>query len=199
MESSKLKASAVKALTPLKRWAKDCHSASIALVNARIGTRVARGFCPGVGSQHSWVVVGDDCYDSTALIIDATLWSYIPEMKGIFVGTVAEWGHIPHGNGSIWDWGRPVAGNSARIRLTPKFKLSNAAKQFLLMVEPLDYIGWARLSSAPARGWPAGEIFAAMDDTKQLSALVPIDMLGMLTDRNPSGLYLPTEKKVKAA
>jgi hypothetical protein len=28
-----------------------------------------------------------------------------------------------------------------------------------------------------------------MDDTEALRALVPIDRLGMLTDRNPGGLY----------
>ena len=42
---------------------------------------------------------------------------------------------------------------------------------------------------APVEDWPAGEIFAAMDDTEGLKALVPIDKLGMLTDRNPGGLY----------
>jgi hypothetical protein len=38
-------------------------------------------------------------------------------------------------------------------------------------------------------GFPAGEFLAAMDDTPATSALVPIDRLGMLTDRNPGGLY----------
>lgn len=45
------------------------------------------------------------------------------------------------------------------------------------------------------QNWPAAEIIAAIDDTKALSALVPIDILGMLTDRNPSGLYLPGDEK----
>jgi hypothetical protein len=39
-------------------------------------------------------------------------------------------------------------------------------------------------------GWPSSEIIAAMDDTDELRALVPIDILGMVTDRNPGGLYL---------
>jgi hypothetical protein len=30
-----------------------------------------------------------------------------------------------------------------------------------------------------------------MDDDERLSALVPIDILGMLTDRNPGNVYLP--------
>ena len=40
----------------------------------------------------------------------------------------------------------------------------------------------------PVGGWPAGEIFEAMTHTKGLEALVPIDLLGMLTDLNPDGL-----------
>jgi hypothetical protein len=37
-----------------------------------------------------------------------------------------------------------------------------------------------------------------MDDTPDLEALVPIDLLGMLTDRNPGGLYLPSNKPLPA-
>lgn len=63
------------------------------------------------------------------------------------------------------------------------------------MVGPLDRPGWMRLASCPVGGWPAAEVLAAMDDTPALQTLVPIDRLGMLTDRNPGGLYLAGKEK----
>ncbi len=197
LTSEQIRKQALSVLSPLKNWSHNCHGASKRLVDHGIGTRVARGFCVGVNSQHSWVVIGD-CYQPE-LIIDPTLWSYRDDVKGIYIGTSATYGHAPHGNGSIWKWGRPVAGNGPRIRLTPKTALSVAAKEFLSMIEPLDREGWARLASAPVGGWPAGEILAGIDDTEELSALVPIDRIGMLTDRNPGGLYLPSVKPTRAA
>jgi hypothetical protein len=179
------KRAAMKILKPLSQYHHDCHGASLALVRAGIGTRVARGFCEGVGSQHSWVVIGDNCYDTQATIIDPTLWSYRKDVKGIYVGSQKKYSHTPHGQGSIWDWGKPVAQGGKPVKLEPKSPLSLAAKEFLSMIEPLDHHGWGILASAPVQGWPAAEIIAAMDDTESLSALVPIDRLGMLTDRNP--------------
>lgn len=194
-----LLALAKRELKPLKKWAHRCHEASIALVNAGIGNRVARGWCSGVSGQHSWVVVGDSCYDRSATIIDPTLWSYRKDVKGIFIGLPAQYNHQPHGSGSIWEWGRPVRGRGKAIRLTPSFELSREARRFLAMLGSLDVTGWMALSSAPVEGWPSAEIFAAMDDTKALSSFVPIDKLGMLTERNPGGLYLPSKPKQKAA
>lgn len=189
MNSDTLRKQALKILRPLKNWGHNCHGASKRLVDNGIGTRVARGWCRGVQSQHSWAVIGD-CYQPE-LIIDPTLWSYRDDVKGIFIGTPEAYGHRPHGSGSIWEWGKPRAGNGPVIELTPEKKLSQAALLFLEMVGPLDREGWANLTKAPVGGWPAAEIIAAIDDTKELSALVPIDLIGMLTDRNPSGLYLP--------
>jgi hypothetical protein len=40
-------------------------------------------------------------------------------------------------------------------------------------------------------GWPAAEIIDAIYNTPELTTWVPIDIVGMLTDRNPKGLYLP--------
>lgn len=64
----------------LEAWAQQCHAASVRLVNSGVFggqfVRVARGGCRGVFGQHSWVVVGRDCYADDALIVDATLWSY---------------------------------------------------------------------------------------------------------------------------
>jgi hypothetical protein len=39
------------------------------------------------------------------------------------------------------------------------------------------------------KGWPAAEIIGPMRDTRELRTTVPIDIAGMITDRNPGGLY----------
>lgn len=177
---------------PFDTTAQQCHSVSLKIVKSGLlrGARVARGTCEGVGGQHSWVTLGDP-YDVDAPIIDATWWSYKPGVEQIYIGSLEEGWHLPHGYASIWKWGKPIAGDGDPIDLTPSFELSKAAQVFLELLGPLDRQGWATLSSAPVLDWPAGEIFAAMDDTERLSSLVPIDILGMTTDRNPGGLYLP--------
>lgn len=179
---------------PFERTAKRCHEISLKVVKSGIlpvPARVARGTCHGVGGQHSWIVIGDDCYDPFALIIDPTLWSYDPSVRGIWFGRLANRVHRPHQAGSIWDYGRPYAQGGATITLTPTASLSTEARDFLDMLGPLDRAGWSTLVHAPVEGWPAGEIIAAIADTKALAPLVRIDLLGMLTDRNPGGLYLP--------
>lgn len=177
---------------PLAGVSKQCHAASLALVKAGVAKRVARGTCLGVGGQHSWAVVGNDCYDDDAVIIDPTLWSYDPGVKGIWIGTMGgELRHKPHGYGNIWSWGQPKAGDGEPIVLTPKARLSKEAKHFIELLGPLDRHGWQVLAThAPVQGWPAGEILAAIEDTEPLKCVVPIDRIGMLTDRNPGGLYL---------
>lgn len=194
MDAENLKKEAAKILAPLDRWGKSCHQASLAVVQ-QLGGRVARGGCRGVGGQHSWAVTGSDCYDLDAVIVDGTLWSYDKAIDGIWVGTLRDGLHRPHGMGSIWDWGKPSPPKGSIIRLTPSHGLSGIARKFLKLVEPLDRDGWHTLAIAPVEGWPAGEILAAMDDTEALAALVPIDRLGMLTDRNPGGLYLPKQNQ----
>ena len=150
----------------------------------KLDARVARGTAQKVTSQHSWVVVGKDCYAPDATIIDPTLWSYRRDVKGIWIGSLLDGIHEPHGRGSIWEWGKPTAQSQHFIKLTPTFKLSGKARDFLDLIEPLDRTGWQVLAAqAPVEGWPAGEILAAMDDTKALSALVPIDRLGDSTGK----------------
>src|SRR6185503_13529455 len=154
---------------PLAQTAKQCHGVSLAIVRSgRIpGARVARGTCRGVPGQHSWEVVG--------------VWHGMATNDGR---------HVPHGgHGSIWGWGKPTSGDGPPIDLTPTKTLSRAARVFLDLLGPLDRRGWAMLAEAPVLGWPAAEIIAAMDDTADLRTLVPIDRLGMLTDRNPCSLY----------
>jgi hypothetical protein len=181
-------------LAPLTNYAGQCHDASIKLVRSGLlpGSRVARGWAKGVGSQHSWVVVGPDCYDPQAVIVDPTLWSYTGQPPAIWVGSAKDKIHTPHnGEGNIWTWGRPTEPTGKLIELTPATPLSQKALSFLATLGPLDAQGWMTLMKAPVRGWPAAEIVAAMDDTSALKVFIPIDLLGMLTDRNPGGLYLP--------
>ena len=190
---SELAAWAEEVLAPLDDWAAQCHAASLKLVkHGDLGAcRVARGACRGVGGQHSWVVLGDDCYDERATIIDPTLWSYDDTVSGIWVGTYRDGRHTPHGKGSIWQWGRPDKPTGPIVTLTPRQSFSPTAQDFLELLGPLDFKGWAMLAHAPVEHWPAGEIIAAINSTEGLSALVPIDILGMTTDLNPKGLYLP--------
>lgn len=181
---------------PITDYAADCHAASIALVKALgLGHRVARGTCEGVFGQHSWVVVGMDCYDPDADVIDPTLWSYDASVAGVWTGKNML-RHRPHGTGSIWTWGRPPAATDDPIALDMS-GMSAAARDFLGLLGPLDRRGWMCLASdAPVQGWPAGEILGAMWQDETLSACVPIDRVGMLTTLNPGGLYLPQEQYV---
>jgi len=180
-------------LAPLERWSYDCHSASLALVESgAIGefARVARGWANGPIGQHSWVVVGKDCYAPDARIVDPTLWSYRDDVEGIWVGSATERQHIPHGAGSIWEWGRPDPATDEPMKLEFAEPPSEDAQAFLDLLGPLDRKGWTMLAHAPVGDWPSDEILGAINDT--LGAVVPIDILGMVTDRNPGGLYLPT-------
>lgn len=183
-------------LHPLDQWAAQCHAASLKLVQSGVlgECRVARGGCKGVMGQHSWVVLGDDCYDEDATIIDPTLWSYDESVEGVWVGTMRDGKHVPHGKGSIFQWGRPETAEEVGeepLDIEPPEGWSPMARLFLDMLPgPLGRKGWAQLAHAPVEGWPAGEIINAMCESDDVSFYVPIDIVGMVTDRNPSGLYL---------
>lgn len=170
---------------PLTDFALNCHAASVKLVRSgAVGTsRVARGTCPGVGGQHSWVVLGNNCFDRSATVIDPTLWSYDSDVKGVWVGSASDRPHIPFGSGSIWNWSRPIWKGGPIIRLDAE--LSEPAAFFLRMVGPLDREGWGLLAHCPVGDWPAAEILGAMYDDERVSQLVPIDIIGMATDRMP--------------
>lgn len=194
MKKEQIVAKANKVLSPLDTYSHQCHAASIALVKAGIGDRVARGWVSGVAGQHSWVVFGDPY--KPELIVDPTLWSYRDDVEGIYVGDDKTFRHVPHGSGSIFEWGRPSPAVGQVIELTPSAPLSKDAQWFLELLGPLDREGWhTLLAKAPVGDWPAGEIIAAADDTPEIAAYIPIDRLGMLTDRNPSGLYMRGKEK----
>jgi hypothetical protein len=184
---------------PDKRWWHQCHAASLEVVQSGLHgsmARVARGSCLGVTGQHSWVVLGDP-YAPT-VILDPTIWSYQPDILWTICPAAEMSRYIPHGKGSIWEFGRPTTARESGeevIALTPSEPLSDEARSFLDVCGKLGRRGWMELANSPVQGWPAAEIIAAMDDTPAVSAFVPIDILGMLTDRNPEGLYLYTAKE----
>lgn len=189
------KREAERILDPLEGWSHNCHGASITVVKDEsfpFEARVARGMCRGVGSQHSWIVLGMDCYDPKALIVDPTLWSYDDGVEGIWTGSNKVGLHRPHGSGNIFEFGKPACGDGDPIELNPpEGEWSSNAKLFIELLGPLDEYGWRRLANFPVEGWPAAEIITAIN--ARWPACVPIDIIGMLTDLNPSGVYLKGE------
>jgi len=178
---------------PFNRTAHQCHAISLQIIKsgvipAELCPRVARGNVKGVVSQHSWIVLGGNCYNPDAQIIDPTLWSYDTAVKGVYQNKQRRRPHLPHGSvGNIWTYGHPPEPVSPIIKLA--VPVGTEAEMFLDICGPLDINGWAYLAHAPVAGWPAADIIEAMADTPELSALVPIDILGMLTRKNPQGLY----------
>jgi hypothetical protein len=205
---------------PFAEWANRCHEISLAAVRSGILgqggplVRVARGTCPGVIGQHSWIVlcpqdedpVAPGPYRGDSVLVDLTLAPLIRQrgaggaamagsMPDIQVAANLSTGHRPHGAGIIWEWGRPhVAEDEASvIQLTPEVPFSDEALEFLEQCTEdgpgLDRRGWSDLVHSPMTGWPSGEIVAAVTRTEGLKALVPIDILGMATNQNPGQLY----------
>lgn len=184
---------------PQEEWRHECHAVSIAVVKSDVikgPARVARGSALGVNGQHSWVVLGNDCYDPSTWILDLTLWSYVEGAPVRLVKQAQDkpWVHKPHGSGTIFSVPMPSHTGGETIELTPSKPLGVSAQHFLDLIGPLDLRGWNHLIHSPVLGWPAKEILSAVLDTDQLKAFVPIDIAGMVTDRNPSGLYLRPSK-----
>lgn len=175
---------------PFGLWEHRCHEISLKLLRTgEFGPgRIARGRAAGVISQHSWIVLGDDCYSPDAVIVDPTLWSYLPSVTGIWVGPNLT-RHVPHGAGSCFDGEMPIHHGGPDIALTPAVPFSPAAETWLAILGPLDFRGWGEVAHLPVGDWPAAEITAAIADTPQLRALLRIDVLGMITDRNPGHGY----------
>lgn len=175
-----------------ERVRQNCHAVSLLIVQTGLfpDARVARGSARGVLGQHSWVVHGDP-YDKDSRIIDATLWSYDSSVKSIWTGTGRDGVHVPHGSGHVLTGNPPSHHGGETIHLTPSTPLSPDALRFLRLIgAPLDYRGWHEVAHLPVGGWPAREVIEALLDTPSLAALVPIDVQGMLTNRNPGRLYL---------
>lgn len=179
---------------PFREWARRCHEISLALVRTgQYGRcRVARGGCQGVPSQHSWIILGDDCYDPGAIVVDPTLWSYADDVNGILVTRNLE-RHTPHGYGEFFRAPMPSCYGGPDIELTPEIPLGEDALEFLDVLGPLDLRGWGEVAHLPVLGWPAKEILTAMTETQtknaSLGVLIPIDVRGMLLDGNPGSYY----------
>lgn len=187
------------ALAPLRHWEGQCHGASLSLVRDKdvleaLGVRppdvrVQRGFAEGIRSQHSWVTVGDPL--KPELTIDPTwdLWHNSPQPDvRIYDGRPDT--HIPHKAGSIWDYGKPPTAKESGDDPIHLGGLTQRAEQFIRMCGgPLGRRGWNVLAHAPVEGWPAADIWTAMNRDPRLSPLIPIDSLGNWTDVNPEGLY----------
>lgn len=176
-------------------FSQQCHSVSLGLVRSGLlgeggpSLRVARGACFGVGGQHSWVVMGNP-YDDRAVIVDLTLWSYNPSQPRIWLGSGQSGLHRPKGYGWIYDSPKPQDHGGEILEFDTK-GMTPEARRFLNVIGPLDARGWGRLwSGCGMMGWPAKEILEAfLDQYPTLGPLVPIDIAGMVTDRNPQEIY----------
>lgn len=192
---------------PYERWSGKCHEVSFKLLSTGLfgPGRVARGWAKAVIGQHSWLVLGPDVYDPGAVNLDPTLRPYLKahriwlNAEGILVERGADMGHQPHGAGSLWTAERPVCHGGDIIELTPSVPLSDDAQLFLSeeFLGPLDRRGWGQLTNGPMEQWPAAEIIRAMYDTPALRSLVPVDILGMLTDINPGKCYLTEDLELR--
>jgi hypothetical protein len=188
----------VEAIGGLEMWARQCHAASLALVRTGLlsnKARVARGFHRHIMGQHSWVVIGNP-YLRSAKILDPTLWSYegAPPALVVYRHGNAE-DYFPKGAGKI-DLtalnlhARSMSRNAEVIRLD--VGMNKEARDFLAHITPprgMTFECWHALANAPIEGWPAKAIITAMAQHDRLKALVPIDVVGMLTDLNPGKLY----------
>lgn len=176
-------------------FALDCHSVSLALIRSGLlgeggpSLRVARGACIGVPGQHSWVVIGNP-YDPQSTIVDLTLWSYDRSQRRVWVGDGMDALHRPKSGFHIFQGRPPAPQGGDSLSLDPQ-GLSEQATRFLKVLGPLDVRGWQDLwSNCGMLGWPAAEILEAfLTQHSGMAPLVPIDVVGMVTDRNPENLY----------
>jgi hypothetical protein len=179
------------AIGSIEYFEHNCHGASLALVQSGLlpeGSRVARGFVQGVRGQHSWALVAPEMiYEPETYVVDITLWSYVPEAPRLYIAKAKHWPHRPHGFGRLEYLGPDPTDPIISLGVP----ISEGAKMFLQMYAPagLDRRAWMTLLNGPMQGWPSKEIVDAASKTRELAAMVPLDILGMLTDVNPSGLY----------
>jgi hypothetical protein len=99
----------------------------------------------------------------------------------------------------FWDH-RPTRGEGPDIPLDAYDRLGRAAQMYMDLVLPLDYKGWCNFAThLGVLGWPAQQVVEAMYAQSNLRWALPIDLIGMVTDINPGGLYLKGEEDVPAS
>jgi hypothetical protein len=192
---------------PAERWRNNCHVVSLAAVRSGLlgepgpACRVVRGWTRGygIGGQHSWIALGRP-FDPGTRIVDLTAHTW-GQVEGVVTGTVAQAekdlfyrdrGHVAHGYepGSIFGYGRPAPTLPELAHPLDVTELSEEARMFVSMLEPLSVDSWAALMTYPHGGWPAHEICEAVcEQIPRVRVLLPIDVLAHVTDRNPDGLY----------
>lgn len=177
---------------PRDKWANRCHEVAYALLVSSlmddVTARMARGWAQGISSQHSWIVTGNDVYDKTAKIIDPTYASNRGSRPMIMIVDNLT-SHSPHGYGEFSKFPESKGGKE----FLPEFVSPSTrlwADMASMEVGPLDAFWWAKMFSGPMGGWPSRELVNWAYEEPALRALIPIDIVGMLTDRNPRGLYL---------
>jgi len=177
---------------PASAWENRCHEVALAIVKSDLFdyARVARGYADGIRGQHSWVVLDHDVYSRYSVILDPTYNVNIGGDPLLWWGTLDSGVHHPKGAGSIWDFGAPGNSSFSDAYHLNTEGLSASARSFIHMIEPLNRQGWASLAHFPMQGWPSGEIIERMYEDENLRPFIPIDIVGMVTDINPSGLYL---------
>lgn len=179
--------------TPRELWQNRCHEISLALLKSNlfdgVEARMARGAGMHIGSQHSWIVTGRDVYDDKAIVVDPT-WSSTVMSKPLVMFVPNLTAHRPHGYGEFEKY--PPHGDGEEIgppdpsqRLSDWIKVARLANG-----EPLDLKFWVGMVHGPMLGWPSAEVVDWLCSVSTMVAFVPIDLQGMLTDRNPNGLYL---------
>ena len=155
--------------------------------------------CSGVGSQHSWVVLSGrpgSMFEKKVPILDPTLWTYRDDVEGLYFNTAGgtPW-HTPKGAGDLWDFSCPqsVGGDE----LIPREPITGGATAFLAFLKaqvggPLSYGWWMRFfSQCPMANPPIlRELIDACYRDERIRGTIPIDIVGMLTDHNPGGLYM---------
>ena len=168
---------------PYTEWHNRCHEISLKIIRANLvgmTARIARGTAAEIG-VHSWISMGNP-YAEGISYVDPTRWSWVtPDNPHIEVTSLEAGTHIPQGHGNIWDYGRPPYPTGETVNLNWA-ELSSEAKSFLDIVGPLDLNGWRVLLNSPVGGWPSKEIITAADKDPRLSAYIPVDVIGMLTN-----------------
>lgn len=178
--------------TPRELWANRCHEVSLQLLKSHlfedVDARMARGWGMQIRGQHSWIVLGDNVYDDETYVIDPT-WSATHSNKAMIMFVKNLTVHRPHGYGVLSTFPESSGGDEL-VPDDPSPSVKSWLDLARIVVGPLDRKFWLGLFNGPMQGWPSRELVAWGYGQEGLRALIPMDIVGMLTEENPMGLYL---------